>query len=150
MVGAGTQRERCFSCPMNRLVAHPVNPTMSDARIAVLKVSMWNDDITWLTISTMQPLMTKRKSPSVRNVIGNVRKTTMGRTMALTKPSRSAAAKSDVVVSNRTPLRISSATHRPKAVINSRAINDGISSLQYDCEDWLVSGSARWERRLRR
>ena len=134
---------------MKRLAAHPVNPTMSDARTAVLKESMWNDDITWLTNSTMQPLMTRRKSPSVRNVIGSVKKTTIGRTMALTTPSRSAAARSEVVVSNRTPLRTSSATHKPKAVINSRAINDGIFSKQYDFEVWLVSASGRWKRRLR-
>ena len=85
---------------MKRFVAQLVKPTMREARMAVPNESIWNDDMTWLTIITMQPLTTRRKSPSVRNVIGSVRKTTIGRTMALTTPSSSAATKSDVVVSN--------------------------------------------------
>ena len=71
----------------------------------------------------MAPLMTNKKIPRLRKVIGRVRTTMMGRTKALTNPKRSA---DKIIVPKSSKLirgNMASASHRPSDVTSTLAMN---------------------------
>ena len=92
--------------PINTFAAQPVRLTMMDARMAVPRLSVWNEGIKRSTNNTIAPFKTNTNNPRVSSVKGNVKMKTTGRTMAFTMPSSNAAIQSDAVESNDTPLRI--------------------------------------------
>ncbi len=72
------------------------------------------------TRESIAALMTSRNRPSVRMVSGRVSRITIGRTMALTMPSSSAAQTSDQASAISTPGTSFEATQRPIATITIR------------------------------
>ena len=106
-----------------------MRPTTTDAIIAVPNPYKWKAGITPATSRIMAPLMTNKKIPRLSNVIGRVRTTIMGRTNALTIPSRSA---DKIIVPTSSKLirdSMVSASHRPSEVMSILETNPRMLSL---------------------
>ncbi len=87
------------------------------AKKAVQNPETENPRTKWDTIRIISALMTSRNRPKLNRVNGNVSSISMGRTMALAKPSNNAETMSDAVSLKRMPLNTKLATHNDSDVV---------------------------------
>ena len=106
--------------PMNQEANPLVRLTMIAPKNAAKNPPNVNPGRNPATSASIAALIIRRKTPSERMVMGSVKNIKIGRTTALTIPSRNAAPRSVQPLANSMLGTIAEATHNPAAVMSKR------------------------------